>query len=49
MSYFVKKCHLAEENILKKIFSSKGGIIAVIILVALACYGFQMIRLFFKF
>ena len=25
------------------------GIIAVIILAALACYGFQMIRLFFKF
>ena len=25
------------------------GIISVIILVALACYGFQMIRLFFKF
>jgi divalent metal cation (Fe/Co/Zn/Cd) transporter len=24
------------------------GIIAVIILVALACYGFQMIRLFFQ-
>ena len=25
------------------------GIIAVVIFVALACYGFQMIRLFFKF
>ncbi|MBO7328139.1 MAG: hypothetical protein J6W00_05130 [Lentisphaeria bacterium] len=26
-----------------------GGFVIIIVLLALACYGFQMLRLFFKF